>query len=85
MLEYNTQTAEQLRDQFGFAGIQVLPDFITADEEINLLHCLDQVDRRLPLLVFLFESLSNLLIVKEILKIHLDRCKQTVNDYYEGP
>jgi hypothetical protein len=43
VLEYNTQTAEQLRDQFGFAGIQVLPDFITADEEINLLHCLDQV------------------------------------------
>ncbi len=44
VLEFNTQTAEQLRDQFGFAGIQVLPDFITVDEEKNLLHCLDQVD-----------------------------------------
>jgi hypothetical protein len=60
------QTAAQLRDQFGFAGIQVLPDFITANEEANLLHCLDQVDRRLPLLVFALESFNNLIVLTDV-------------------
>jgi len=82
-LEYNTQTAEHLRDQFGFAGIQVLPDFITADEEINLLNCLDQVDRRLHLLVFALESFNNLLIVKFILTDANSKNEVTV--IYKGP
>jgi hypothetical protein len=82
-MEYNTQTAEQLRDQFGFAGIQVLPDFITADEEINLLNCLDQVDRRLHLLVFALESFNNLMIVKFILTDANSKNEVTV--IYKGP
>ncbi len=70
-MEYNTQTAEHLRDQFGFAGIQVLLDFITADEEANLLHCLDQVDMRLPFVSFSLGKLQQLAYCE----INFDQCK----------